>query len=224
MTKGRCSDMTNQFHKIDLATWPRREHYAYYTQKLKIEYNMTARMQVDHLLEFCHQNGYRFYPAFICVVTRVVNRLENFRMFRNQAGELCVWDEVVPNYTIFHEDDKTFSDCWSEYSDDIETFYQNIVGDMERFKDKKGIKVKAGQPANFYCISCEPWTDFTGFSSRMTNGEPQFFPIVTAGKYVTENGKTTMPVNMMIAHAVCDGYHAGLFFNELQKELNSVGT
>ena len=214
--------MNSGYHKIDLEHWPRREHYAYYTQKLKIEYNLTVPMQVGDFLEFCHRNQYKFYPAFICVVTKVMNSIENFRMFRDQAGDLCVWDYLVPNYTFFHNDDKTFSDCWSDWSDDFDTFYQNIVRDMERYKDQKGIKARKDQPANFYCISCVPWIEFTAVGSRMTNGEPQFFPIVTMGKYHTEHGKTTMPVTMMIAHAVCDGYHAGLFFTALQKELDDI--
>ena len=211
------------YRKIDLEHWPRREHYEYYTQKLKVEYNLTARVQVDHLLDFCHQHGYRFYPALICIVTKVLNQLESYKMFRNQEGELCVWDHIVPNYTFFHPDDKTFSDCWSEYSEDFDTFYQTIVRDMETFKDHKGIKARPGQPANFYCISCAPWVDFTAYSTRATNGEPKFFPIITMGRYTQENGKTTMPVNLMIAHAVCDGYHAGLFFNTLQAALDEIG-
>ena len=30
------------YKKIDLDTWPRREHYLYYTEQLKIEFNITA--------------------------------------------------------------------------------------------------------------------------------------------------------------------------------------
>ena len=221
--KGRFSDVTTGYRKIDLEHWPRREHYDYYTTKLKVEYNLTARVQVDHVLDFCHQHGYRFYPVLICIVTKVLNQLESFKMFRNQDGELCVWDYILPNYTFFHKDDNTFSDCWSEYSSDSDTFYHTIVNDMERFKDCKGIKARDGQPPNFYCISCAPWVDFTAYSTRAVNGIPQFFPIITMGRYTTENGKTTMPVNLMISHAVCDGYHSGLFFNTLQEELDNLG-
>ena len=42
------------YKKIDIDTWVRREHYLYYTQKLKIEYNMTANINVKELLDFCH--------------------------------------------------------------------------------------------------------------------------------------------------------------------------
>ena len=84
-------------------------------------------------------------------------------------------------------------------------------------KTKRGIKVKEGQPANFYCVSCTPWTAFTAVSSRVVNGGAAFFPIITAGKY---DEKNQMPVNITIAHAVADGYHIGLFFEYLQKEIS----
>lgn len=212
----------NVWSKVDLENWPRKEHYLYYTNTLKIEFNMTANVNVENLLSFCHQNGKKFYPTLICLVTTVINSIENFRMFKDEAGDLCIWDYVLPNYTIFHQDDKTFSDCWSDYSSDFDTFYHNILTDMKRFKDKKGIKVRENQPPNFYCISCAPWTTFTGYSSRVTNGEPQYFPIITAGKYEQVNEKQLMPVNLTIAHAVCDGYHAGVFFESLQNEIDKL--
>lgn len=184
---------------------------------------MTVPINVKKLLDFCHASGHKFYPSLIYLVTKVLNGMENFRMFKNADGDLCVWDQVVPNYTIFHEDDKTFSDCWTEYSEDFETFYREITKDMEEAQKKKGIKAKAGQPANFYCISCVPWAAFTAFGSRTVNSaEPAYFPIITMGKYEKSGEQVLMPVNMMVAHAVADGYHAGMFFQKLQEAVDQL--
>ena len=212
----------NNYKKIEMENWSRREHYLYYTNKLKIEFNMTASIDIKRLLDFCHINGYKFYPSLIYFVTKVLNKIENFRMFKNERGELCVWDKIIPNYTIFHEDDKTFSDCWTDFSEDFDEFYQNITYDMEKFKSKKGIKVKENQPPYFYCISCIPWVSFSACGSRVTNGEPAYFPIITIGKYEKNIDKIMMPVNITVAHAVCDGYHVGLFFECLQNEMNMI--
>lgn len=38
------------FKKIDIENWVRKEHYRYYTEKLKIEVNMTAPIDVKNLL------------------------------------------------------------------------------------------------------------------------------------------------------------------------------
>ena len=157
----------------------------------------------------------------IYLVTKTLNRIDNFKMFKDKYGYLCAWDKIIPNYTIFHNDDHTFSDCWTDFSEDFDTFYQDILKDMATAATKKGIKAKEGQPANFYCISCTPWTTFTGYSSRVSNGEPSFFPIVLMGKYKQHGKKILMPVNITIAHAVADGYHVGLFFQYLQEEINN---
>jgi len=204
---------------LDLDKWPRREHYKYYTEKLKVEFNVTANVDVGVLTEFCHSRGYKFYPTFIYCVSKTLNRIENFRMFKNADGQLCVWEKIVPNYTIFHKDDCTFSDCWTDYTEDFEAFYEAITSDMAKYADVKGIKVKANQPPNFYCVSCVPWIAFTGCSSKVADGVPNFFPIITAGKYEECGGKISMPVNINIGHAVADGYHTGLFFQYLQEEI-----
>ena len=38
------------FKKVDMESWPRREHYRYYTEALKVEFNMTAPVDVQNLL------------------------------------------------------------------------------------------------------------------------------------------------------------------------------
>ena len=72
------------YKKIDIDTWVRREHYLYYTQKLKIEYNMTANINVKELLDFCHIYNYKFYPAIIYFITKVLNKIDNFKMFKDK--------------------------------------------------------------------------------------------------------------------------------------------
>lgn len=213
----------SHYKKVEIENWARKEHYLYYTETFKIEFNITAPVDVTKLLDFCHSHGYRFYPSMIYVVTKVLNQIENFKMFQDENGDLCIWDKIVPNYTIFHEDDKTFSDCWTDFSEDFAVFYSDITGDMEKYKNKKGIKVKEEQPPNFYCISCMPWVSFTSCSSRRTEGgDPAFFPIVAMGKYEKSADKTLLPVNISVAHAVCDGYHASLFFETLQREIDHL--
>lgn len=209
------------YQKVSMENWARREHYQYYTEKLKIEVNMTVSIDATKLLKRCHQLAYKFYPTMIYCITRTLNRIENFRMFRDESGTLCIWDYVIPNYTIFHKDDHTFSDCWTDFSDDFHVFYHDITEDMRKYQDQKGIKVKENQPANFYCVSCTPWTAFTGYGSRVANGEPSYFPIITMGKYEKNGEKISMPVNLTIAHAVADGYHIGLFFQYLQDEIDA---
>ena len=132
-------------------------------------------------------------------------------MGRDKEGNPGYYDILHPNYTIFHEDDHTFSDVWTGYTEDFKTFYKNMRDDMETYKDVKAVKAKPGQPQNFYCISMVPWLNFTGYSAYTESGTPMLFPIITCGKFTEHDGILTMPFCVNIAHAAADGYHIHVY-------------
>ena len=74
--------------KIDMDTWARREHYEYYTKQLKVEYNITANVDVKNVLDFCHSKGYKFYPAIIYLVTNKLN-LSHKHIRRSRPRREC---------------------------------------------------------------------------------------------------------------------------------------
>ena len=48
-----------EFAKNDMDTWARREHYIYYTEKLKIEFNMIANQDLwRDFLNFPYFTGF----------------------------------------------------------------------------------------------------------------------------------------------------------------------
>ncbi len=44
------------YRKIDQSTWSRQDHYKYYTEKLKVNYSMTARLDVTRLRVRCNRS------------------------------------------------------------------------------------------------------------------------------------------------------------------------
>ena len=211
----------DQFTLIDLDTWPRKDHFDYYQTKVVCGYHLTVPMDVSHFLKEVKQRGLRFYPSFVWCVAHLVAETKEFCMGLDDGGRPGYFSCMHPNFTIFHEDDHTFSDVWTAYDPDFSTFYQNMVNDMETYRDKKGVKVKEGQPRNFFCISCVPWVSYSGFGTFSPGGKPNLFPIIDFGKYEEENGRWKMPVTVTISHAAADGYHTSQFFVKLQALLNA---
>ena len=78
-----------------------------------------------------------------------INDNVEFRMSYDSEGKLGYWKYTNPVYTLFHEDDKTFSDIWTYYNEDFSIFYADCVKDLETYKDVKGIKAKPNQPLDF---------------------------------------------------------------------------
>lgn len=205
------------FHKIDMETWPRREHFEYYSKMLKTSYQLNVDIDVTKLVERCKEQGLRFYPTMIHIIMRAVNHNENLRMALDSDGRLGYYDVCHPTYTIFHEDDKTFSDIWTEYREDFRTFYQAAVKDMEEYKDVKGIKAKTGRPDAYTPISCVPWVHFTGIGHDTPGSGPMYFPVITFGRFDLIGGKYLLPFSVFVNHAAADGYHSSMFVLEVER-------
>lgn len=210
------------YRRIDMETWPRREHYRYYRGTLKCGYSLTARLDVTEAVAFARTHGRRFYGCFLYAAARTVNEMEEMKLMTAPDGALGIWDTVHLNFTVFHEDDKTFSDLWTEYHPEFEVFYREFQRVVDTYGAVHGVKGRPGQPPNFFCASCVPWLDYTGFATSSV-GEPALFPIVTFGKYTEAEGTYTLPVTVTISHAAADGYHTSLFFHKLQENLREFG-
>lgn len=81
---------------------------------------------------------------------------EEFRTAINDKGELGVWDTLLPCYTVFHEENETFSNLWTEWNDDLIVFLSNYERDIEMFGGNYGIDAKPDTPANTFPISSLP--------------------------------------------------------------------
>ena len=160
--------------------------------------------------------GLRFYPLLLYIATRAINANREFRMGFNEHGAPGYWDFINPSYTIFHDDDKTFSDVWSEYDESFPVFYQNVLHDMETYKDIKGVRAKPGRPANCCPMSALPWLSFTGLALVQATEPPFLPPIITFGKYFAQGPDTLLPIAVSVHHAAADGYHTSKLINDMQ--------
>lgn len=131
--------------------------------------------------------------------------------------------KFYPAYPQFHEDDKTTSLLWTEYHGDFEIFYSRYLDDTKLHGQSHGILSSKGlPPANAYIISCIPWFTFNSFSLHNHGIKDYYVPSFEAGGFAeTGNGQIAMPLSVTVHHAVTDGYHLKVFFEELQRAMNN---
>lgn len=208
------------FTTIDLETWARKEYFDYFYNGIKCKYTMNANIDITAFQKIRKSNGLRFFPTFLYPIMRAINQNQEFRM-SFEDDRLGYWDYVIPSYTLFHKDDKTFSDVWSEYHENFSIFYDTIITDIETYKDVKGIKARSGRVRNFCSISSVPWLSFTSYSQDTYTESNFLFPLIRFGKYFNENGKTLVPFAVFANHAVADGYHTCKLINEIQDFCNT---
>lgn len=78
-----------------------------------------------------------------------------------------------------------------------------------------------GDVRSFFFVSSVPWLHYTHAQNPMENPNDST-PRINWGKYVTANGRTTLPVTLTVHHALADGLHISRFYQKLEEELAAL--
>lgn len=204
------------FILIDRSRWDREEYFSYFSQEVPCLYSMTLNLDVTPVMK----RKERPYPAMLYFLSVVENRHKRYRISFNEKGELGYYDVVHPSYTIFHKDDHTFSSLWTEYSETYDDFLAAYEADEARYGKVKGLFGKPDRPANLFPVSVIPWVPFQSLHLSFPKAPRNFFPMYTMGRLHRKRSHYYMPLALEVNHAVCDGYHAGRIFKEVQSLIN----
>lgn len=211
------------FYPIDTEHWPRREVFYYFSQMAPTGYSLTVDIDVTELLRVTKERGIKFFPAYLWLVTRNLNRQIEFKC-AVKGGVLGYFETLTPLYAAWHEDTHTFSLMWTEYSDSFHDFYRDYLRHQSEYGDDHGILGnRQPPPENAYTVSAVPWVEFKHFAVHSYENKPYFFPSVEAGKYRSENGRMLMPLSLTCHHATTDGYHVSEFLKDLQRDMDHFG-
>ena len=210
-----------QFTPIDLHTWNRGQMFYYFSKMAPTGYSLTVQLDVTNMKAALDVAKLKFFPAYVWLVTRLLNLQQEFRI-AEKDGQIGCYDFLTPLYASFHEDDKTFSLMWTEYEDDFPSFYAAYLHNQQQYGANHGVLAQQGllPPPNAYTVSCVPWISFQHFAVHSYENKPYFFPSVEAGKFTVENGRLMMPLSITCHHAATDGYHVSRFLRQLQAEAN----
>lgn len=205
------------FKRIDKERWARREYFEHYLSNIPCTYSITVKLDITQI----KKDQRRLYPTMLHRISTVVNRHAEFRTAFNEAGDLGVYSEMHPCYTIFHKDTETFSSIWTEYKPNLDDFCKAYEEDILRYGDRLGLEGKPETPANSFPVSMLPWTTFEGFNLNLPKGNCYLLPIFTMGKFHQADNRILLPMSVQVHHAVCDGFHVCRLINELQELLDA---
>nr|WP_159464919.1 type A chloramphenicol O-acetyltransferase [Scandinavium goeteborgense] len=213
--------ITLEYTPVDLSRWARKEHFEVFQSFAQSTFNQTVLLDITALLKHIKEVGWKFYPTIIFLLSKIVNSHAEFRMAMKN-NELVIWNEVHPNYTIFHNETETFSALWSHYDGNIHHFQNVYSEDVARYGNNLSYWPKAESRENIFFISAIPWVSFTSFNVNVANMQNFFAPMFTLGKYYNQDGKILLPLAVQVHHSVCDGFHVARLINELQEMSDNI--
>ncbi|MCR4594803.1 MAG: chloramphenicol acetyltransferase [Clostridiales bacterium] len=211
-----------QYRIIDRDNYYRKETYRRFTEDCKCSISMTSRIDVTNLVAYSKETDTKFYINFLYLLTKVLNSRDDFKMdYWYKTDELVCYDVINPTHYVFHKDTETCTPVYTEYCEDYETFYKNIVSDSEKAKENRDCNHYDNSHPNWFDASFIPWVSYDSLNLELPDGYLYFPPIINWGKYRKENGRLMMPVTVRLNHAVADGYLLAYVFRMLEKEIDA---
>lgn len=187
-------------------------------------YSMSARVNVEKLWNWCHENGKSFFIMSLGCLMNAVNSVDELkrRIIDNKAVEFNYLDGVTP---IMNEDEGIYCEMkvktpqefeniiqWHDYVKDLST--DILSGKSENFF----IEMEKRDLTNIANFSCIPWVDFDMITNCTVEGKA-IQPLITWGK-VNENFE--MSVSITVSHIFVNGRELGYFYENAQREFNNI--
>lgn len=203
---------------LDLENWNRKGHFEFFTQFEEPFFGITTPVEVATAYENAKATQTPFFIYYLHKILTAVNAIENFK-YRIKDQQIIIHDRIDTSATIMRED-KTFGFSYIEFHPDLEIFKKIASKEIARIQNTTGI-ITREYPENIIHFSAIPWLNFTGLTHARSFTWPDSCPKISVGKIFEENSNQKMNVSVTVHHGLMDGYHVSLFFEELQKQLNS---
>ena len=207
---------------IDRETYYRRGVFRHFSEDCKCSTSMTARLDVTDLAEYSKKTGTKFYINFLYILSKVLNSRDDYKMdYLYSTDELICYDIIHPCHYVLHEDTETCTTVHSLYCEDYQTFYENVLRDLENAKGNHEYEYDGDKYPNWFDASFISWLSYDSLNLELPDGYLYFPPIINWGRYREENGRLVMPVTVRLNHAIADGFLVANVFRLLGQEIKS---
>ncbi|MDD6871969.1 MAG: CatA-like O-acetyltransferase [Clostridiales bacterium] len=206
------------YRRIDLATFPRRAHFEYFSAMADPYVGVTAEVELHGLPNLCRAANAPFFLSFLYAAARAVNAVPELRQ-RIVEGAPVEFERCDTSHTVMRPDG-TYGYCRVSCAASFEDYLPEAIRRHERAKAETGLD--DGEDAlSLIFVSTLPWlyyTDLRQPTPRPADSNPR----VTWGKYRVQNGAATMPVTLLAHHALVDGVHIARFYEELNAQIERL--
>lgn len=199
---------------IDLETYPRRSHYEFFKSYAYPYMGMSANVDVTNLVNAAKRLGGSTFLACLWAASTAANAVPEMRQ-RIADGGIVEYDHCDVGHTVALPDG-TFCNCHTDCRRSLPEFLEYGRAQQEEAKRHHGFVQPGTDERNLIFISCVPWVQFTSVL-QPTPIPADSNPRIVFGKFFEEDGKIKMPLAIQCNHALVDGRHVGLFYQEFEK-------
>ena len=188
------------------------------------QYAMSARINVEKLWNWCHENDKSFFVMSLGCLMNAVNSVPQMKR-RIIDGKVIEYDYLEGLSPIMDEDNEVYRemhvripqefDDILEWHDYVRKMSSDILsGKMEGYS----LKMEERNMTNVANFSCIPWIDFDMMTNCTADGRAAQ-PLVTWGKV---NDNYEMSVSITVSHIFVNGLELAKFYENAQREFDEI--
>ena len=191
---------------------------------LSSRYAMSARINVEKMWNWCHENDKSFFVMSMGCLMNAVNSTDALkrRIIDGKAIEYDYLESVCP---IMDEGKEIYMEMRvktpQEFDDilDWHDYVKELSSDILSGK-RKGFELEMEKRdlTNIANFSCIPWVDFDMITNCVVNGSA-VQPLITWGKV---NEDYEMSVSITVNPIFVNGRDLGIFYENAKKEFNEM--
>ena len=203
---------------VDLASWPRRELFEFFSPISDPFYAVSFRLDVTKLRAFTKERGLSFYHSLIWLCTRALERVDAFS-YAIAGGQVVRLSGRRPSFTQLPKGSEQFRIVTLPCEGSLEDF---CAAAKEKAEKQDFFIDLAGEGIDMIFFSCLPWLDVTGLTNERNLDPDDAVPRIAWGKFVPENGRWMLGMSLEVNHRFIDGLHIGQFAKELEKLMEEL--
>ncbi len=208
----------SDFRIIDIEQWERKEQFHFFKGYDNPFFGLTADIEVGKLLEYTRLRGHSFFAAYLYISQLQVNKIKEFR-YRIMDDQVVDYAKISAGSTVL-KTNKVFTFCYFNYIKSFKAFEAHVLEQIENCRQPESLLDDHDHNLAQVHYSVIPWVHFRGLSHPRNYGIGDSIPKIVFGKYVRDNGSTSMPISIEAHHALMDGFHMGQYFEGFQSCAN----
>ena len=202
--------------RIDMATYPRRDHFAHFCAMAYPYVGVTVDVDVTDLLALCREKGYSFYLLVLHAVALAADEVPEFRR-RIDNGGIVEYESCPTSHTEL-KPDGTYAYCTLHHHMLLADYLAKAEAARAAVRESGSIE-EEDDVQSMYFISTLPWLHYTQLIQPVACGE-ESNPRITWGKYQqNSDGRVMMPLSVLVHHALADGLHIARFYEEFERHM-----
>jgi len=207
------------YRVIDMESYPRKEHFAYFRSLPNPYVGVTVDVDVTELVRFCKEQGISFYLTFMHAVALAADGVPELRQRIHNGGII----EYAHCGTSHTESTGTglYCYCTLHHEMPFKTYIRYAARTRQACRENASIG-EGDDADSLYFITSLPWFKFTSMIQPTAGGD-ESNPRISWGKYEADyRNRLMMPVALLCHHALADGLHMAAFYDNLPKAMAAI--